>query len=151
TSAVRLVGAADGSLIGELARDAELSAELAGLPVIDDRRPESRLLTVGDAVPAPQLRAALRLLELDPALLGSAATELTVRIHEEYGFMLVSATPAWEAALGFFQLDPGEGAAAADARLEDQVAAIRTLFATHAEGTVGWLDARNPGKVYWAP
>jgi hypothetical protein len=53
--------------------------------------------------------------------------------------------------MGFYELDPREDQAAADARLEQQMAAIRTLFTTRNEHAVSWLDARNPGKVYWAP
>jgi len=67
------------------------------------------------------------------------------------GFMLESSSPAWSAALGFYQLDPREDEGAADARLEQQLAAIRTLFAAHQERNVSQLDARNPGKVYWTP
>jgi hypothetical protein len=151
TSAERLVGAADGTFIGQLARDAELTPELAGLPVVDDQRRRSRNLIVGDVIPAVELRMALRLLDLDPALLGSAASGLSLRIDAENGFILVSTQPAWEAAFGFYGLDPAGDGAAPDARLDQQVAAIRTLFATHPETSVGWVDARNPGKVYWAP
>ncbi len=151
TSAVRLVVAADGTIIGELSRDAEPSAELAGLPSIDDQRRASRRLTVGDRLPAGEVRMGLRLLQLEPALIGSSATHLAVRMHDEYGFIIASRAPVWRAALGFYGLDPREEASVADERLEAQVAAIRTLFATRPESSVTWLDARNPGKVYWAP
>lgn len=151
TSAARLVGAADGTLMGELPRDADLSAELAALPTVDDRRRRSRLLTVGDVLPSGELETARRLLALDAAMLGSTATQLSVRVDAEFGFILVSSQPAWQAAFGFYGLDPSAGAADADGRLEQQVAAIRTLFAAHPETSVRWVDARNPGKVYWAP
>lgn len=151
TRAARLVGATDGSIIAELPLEAELPAELAGLPVIDDQRPRSRSLGVGDTVPAAELRMAQRLLAIDPALLGSATTGLALQVDAEYGFVLVSAQPPWRAALGFYQLDPAEDAATADARLDAQVAAVRTLFAGHAEASVSWVDARNPGRVYWTP
>jgi hypothetical protein len=72
-------------------------------------------------------------------------------MHDEYGFIIASRAPVWRAALGFYGLDPREEASVADERLEAQVAAIRTLFATRPESSVTWLDARNPGKVYWAP
>jgi hypothetical protein len=68
-----------------------------------------------------------------------------------YGFLLESPSPPWRAALGFYQLDPADSVTAADARLEQQLAAIRTLFAQRQEWAVSWLDVRNPGKVYWAP
>lgn len=151
TSAVRLVGAADGTLIDQLALDAELPPELAALPVVDDQRRQSRDLIVGDVIPAVELRAALRLIRLDPALLGSTSTGLSLRIDTEHGFILVSAAPAWQAAFGLYGLDPTGGGAPSDARLDQQVAAIRTLFATRSETSVSWVDARNPGKVYWVP
>jgi cell division protein FtsQ len=151
TSAVRLIGAADGTFIGQLARDAELPPQLAGLPGVDDERRRSRNLIVGDVVPAAELDMALRLLALDPAVLGSASTDLALRIDAEHGFMLVSKQPAWQAAFGFYGLDPAGEGTAPEARLEQQVAAIRTLFATRSETSVRWVDARNPGRVYWAP
>ncbi|HYM53491.1 MAG TPA: FtsQ-type POTRA domain-containing protein [Candidatus Dormibacteraeota bacterium] len=151
TSAARLLGAADGTLISELARDAELPPDLAGLPVVDDERRRSRNLIVGDVIHAEELHIAQRLLDLDPALLGSASTGTSLRIDAEHGFILVSTQPAWQAAFGFYGLDPGGDAVALDARLDEQVAAIRTLFATRPETSVRWVDARNPEKVYWAP
>lgn len=151
TSALRLVGAADGTLIGELARDGELPAELAGLPAIDDQRRRSRQLIMGDVLPHEELGMALRLLDVEPALLGSASSGLSLRIDAEYGFVLVSAQPGWQAALGFYGLDPGGDEVAAEARFDQQAAAIRTLFASQPETSVRWVDARNPGKVYWAP
>ena len=151
TSAARLVGAADGTLIGELPRDVEPSADLAALPTVDDRRRRSRLLTVGDVLPPDELQTARRLLAVDPTMLDSKATALSVRIDAEFGFILVSSQPAWQAAFGFYGLDPSADEADADGRLERQVAAVRTLFAAHPETSVRWVDARNPGKVYWAP
>jgi hypothetical protein len=151
TPAARLVLAADGAVIAALARDEELTPELAALPAIDDQRSESRWLEVGGTVPAAELDAARRLLGLDPALIGSAASRFAVRIHDEYGFILVSAGPAWRAAMGFYQAAPGETAEMAAARFETQVTALRTLFVEHQEGSVTWVDVRNPGKVYWAP
>jgi cell division septal protein FtsQ len=151
TSALRLVGAADGTLIGELPRDAEVPADLAGLPAIDDQRRGSRGLIMGDLIPAEELSMALRLLEVEPALLGSASSGLSLRIDAEYGFVLVSAQPDWQAALGFYGLDPAGDEVAPDVRFDQQAAAIRTLFASQPETSVRWVDARNPGRVYWAP
>ena len=72
-----------------------------------------------------------------------------MRLDDEYGFRLASDQPAWEVALGVYGLDPRETAADADARLERQVTAVRTLFATRPEAEIGWVDVRNPGKVYF--
>lgn len=146
----RLVVAGDGSIIAELPPDAEPSDELLALPAVDDGRPASRVLAAGGSIPAQEIRAAQRLLTLDPALLGSRATGFSLRVDGEYGFILVATRPAWQVALGFYQLDPDETEAAAVARLDAQVAAVRTLFGEQREGAIGWVDARNPGKVYWA-
>jgi cell division septal protein FtsQ len=151
TSAVQLVGAADGSIITELLLSDPPDAGLSKLPVVQDDRFASRALTVGDALPAAELRVARRLFALDPELLGSRARRLSVSLDDEFGFLITSPHPAWRAAIGFYQVDPHEDRASADARLEQQLAAIRTLFATRPEQAVSWLDARNPGKVYWAP
>ena len=151
TSAVQLIGADDGTIMADLPLGAALDGDLAGLPAIDDGRLASHGLTVGDVVPPEELRVALELAELDPDLIGSRARRVRVELDEELGFLIVSEAPPWRAAMGFYELDPREDQAAADERLEEQLAAIRTLFATRSEHDVSWLDARNPGKVYWAP
>jgi hypothetical protein len=151
TTAVQLVGAADGSIITELSLGDLPDARLRRLPTVQDDRFASRALTIGDVVPAAELRVAQRLIGLDPELLGSRAHRLTVSVDDQLGFLIASAQPAWRAAMGFYELDPRETRASADARLEQQLSAIRTLFATRPERGVSWLDARNTGKVYWAP
>jgi hypothetical protein len=72
-----------------------------------------------------------------------------VRLDDEFGFGLVAAEPGWEMALGVYGMDPNETASDATARLDRQVTAVRTLFATRSEIEIGWVDARNPGKVYF--
>jgi cell division septal protein FtsQ len=146
-----MIGAPDGTLIAELPLTDAVPSDLRALPQVSDERFVSRLLTVGDAVPTAELRVANRLTDLDPRLIGSRADAVAVKVDYQMGFMLESAAPAWSVALGFYQLDPREDEAAADARLERQLAAIRTLFAMRPERGVSWLDARNPGKVYWTP
>jgi POTRA domain-containing FtsQ-type protein len=151
TTAVQLVGAADGTIIAELPLSAELDGDLGRLPQVDDQRVSSRGLTVADVLPSVELRVALRLLDLEPDLLGSRARRVLVSIDDQFGFVITSPSPPWRAAMGFYELDPREDATAATTRLEQQMAAIRTLFATRRELGVSWLDVRNPGKVYWAP
>ena len=149
TSSGRYLGSADGTIFVGERRDTEPAPELAGLPHVTDDRFVARLVTVGDTIPQAVLTVALRLAEIDPASLGSQADRLSVRLDDEYGFRLVSADPAWEVALGVYGLDPRESAAEADARLERQVTAVRTLFASRPETEIGWVDVRNPGKVYF--
>lgn len=151
TPAARLILAGDGTVIASLTRGEALPDDLAGLPAVEDGRAASVQMVVGSRVPAVELAAAQRLLALDPRQLGSRNRGFGVVVDEEYGFILDASSPAWRAALGFYQAAPGETEATAIARLEAQVTALRTLFAERAETAVGWVDARNPGKVYWAP
>lgn len=151
TQLAQLVAARDGSIIDSRATSEVLSGELGRLRVITDLRPLSRIPRAGDTLPAADVRLAERLLDLDPKVIGSRAKRLTVSVDNQYGFVIESPSPPWRAALGFYELDPSETQAAADARLKQQLAAIRTLFAQRQEWAVSWLDARNPGKVYWAP
>jgi cell division septal protein FtsQ len=151
TSAVRLIGAADGTLIGQLALAADLPADLAALPLIDDRRVHGRDLIAGDRIEAATLAAALRLAAVEPAALGSTAQALQVRVTDDDGFVLVSSVPPWIADFGFYPpVDSGE-AGTLEERVNAQVAAVRTLFSARPEGQISWVDARDPGRVYWRP
>jgi cell division protein FtsQ len=149
TSGARLVGDAEGTLFAVLQPDAEPPEAVAAVPHIADERHESRLLTVGDRLPPSVLRTAMALTAVDPAALGSTGRDFSLRLDDDYGFVLRSSSPGWEAAFGVFGLDPRETAADAEARLASQVTAVRTLFATRDEGAIGWVDVRNPGKVYF--
>ena len=149
TDRARLVGAANGVLFAVLDREAPLPDELRDLATVVDERAEARVLAIGDRIPAAMLRTASALSQLDPAALGSEASTLTVAVDDDHGFRLHSEDPDWEVAFGVYGLDPRETTAAADARLERQVTAVRTLFATRPETEIGWVDVRNPGKVYF--
>ena len=147
TNAVRLVVARDGTVIGEIALRDQLNGRMARLPLIDDRRRSSHDLSPGDRIPAGDASTALRLSAIAPALLGSTASGLQVHIDERCGFLVTPKERAgWSAALGFYP-----DGTASTSMVNDQLAAIRTLLAAHRESTVNWVDARNPGKVYWRP
>jgi hypothetical protein len=149
TSSGRFLGAADGTIFAGDRLDGELGADLVGLPRITDERFAARLITVGDTIRPALLRIAMRLADLDPATLGSTASATTLRVDDEFGFRLLAADPGWEMAFGVYGLDPNETPEQADARLERQVTAVRTLFASEEEAGIGWVDVRNPGKVYF--
>ena len=149
TGTIRFLGAADGTIFAGEPRGNDPDPDLAALPIISDERIVARLVTIGDVIPEALLRTALEVGAIDPARLGSAATGLAVRLDDEYGFRIAAADPGWEVALGVFGLDPRETAAGADARLERQITAVRTLFASQPESGIGWVDVRNPGKVYF--
>jgi cell division septal protein FtsQ len=151
TSAVRLIGVADGTLIGQVALEADLPADLTGLPLIDDRRASSRKLIVGDRIDPATLAAALRLSAVEPAALGSTAVDLDVRLTDADGFLLVSQQPAWLADFGLYPDQDYSQSAALEKRIEAQVTAVRTLFSFEGERAVSWVDARDPRRVYWRP
>jgi hypothetical protein len=149
TASARFIGAADGTVFAGTALEAEPDPALAGLPHISDTRFAARLLSVGDVVPEALLHTAMRIASIDPAALGSAASGFSIALDDEYGFQLVSAQPEWQMALGIYGHDPRETTVEADARLERQITAVRTLFASEVEADIGWVDVRNPGKVYF--
>ena len=149
TRSARLLGSDDGTIFAAIGGDAELAADLAAAPRIADDRRSSRLLTVGDTIPEALLETTMRILRIDPATLGSRADRFTLRIDDEYGFRLASTEPGWEIAFGVYGTDPRVTSAEAAARLERQVTAVRTLFAEESEDGIGWVDVRNPGKVYF--
>lgn len=151
TTFARLLGVADGTLIGQVAIGTDLPAGLAALPLIDDHRTGSRNLTVGDRIDAATLAAALRLSRVAPAELGSASSHLGISLTDDDGFLLVSPSPGWQADFGFYPApDPGQPDTL-DAQVSAQVTAVRTLFSLQPEAGVSWVDARDPGRVYWRP
>jgi hypothetical protein len=149
TRTARFIGAADGTLFAGGRTQEALDPSLAALPRVEDRRFVARVVTIGDVIPESLLRVGLRLADVDPAALGSTAPRTAIRLDDEFGFRLVSTEPEWEIAFGVYGLDPRETSSAADARLERQITAVRTLFATRPEAEIGWVDVRNPGKVYF--
>ena len=149
TSRGRLLASVDGTVFGALAADAPLPDALAAMPSVRDERSSASRLSTGDVIPSAVLEVALNVAAIDPAALGSSTSGVSVRIDDEFGFRLVSDDAGWEVALGVYGTDPRESAAEAAARLERQVTAVRTLFATEAEADIGWVDVRNPGKVYF--
>jgi hypothetical protein len=151
TPGARLIGASDGTLFAALPVDEPLPATMDGLSVIIDDRRGGHLLRVGDEIPAGLVDVAERLTAIDAAALGSAASATTMRVSldDTYGFQLIADDPGWRIAFGFYTADPEEAATNLGGRIDDQVAAVRTLFAAEAEAGIGWVDARNPGKVYF--
>ena len=143
------LAADDGTLFAVLPGPNALDDELAALPLVEDGRASARLTRVGDVVPSGLVETARRLAALDPAALGSTSARLTLRIDDQYGFMLVSGEPTWRIAFGVYGYDPDLTVEDIASRIDRQVAAVRTLFATEAEAAIAWVDARNPGKVYF--
>ena len=149
TASAAFLGADDGSIFAALPRDAAVPDDLGAAPRISDERRSARHVAVGDRIAPALLETTMRILAIDPAVIGSTASTLSVRIDDEHGFRLVSEDPGWEIALGVYGIDPRVTSTEAAARLERQVTAVRTLFAEESEADIGWVDVRNPGKVYF--
>jgi hypothetical protein len=149
TSAAQVLLADDGTAVGVLSRDAPLHGSIANLPVVDDERDASHDLSLGDAIPQHELDAALALAALSGERLGSEAAVLTLAVDATYGFILSSPQAGWRAAFGFYGLDPADTPETVAARIASQASAVRTLFASRPEAQVAWVDARNPGRVYF--
>jgi len=150
TSTIRLLVAGDGVVFGDVALATPLPSDLAKLPIVDDRRAVALDIFVGDRIPDTERTIALRLAAIDPIALGSTAKALRVRLDDQCGYVISPRSGAgWSAAIGLSGMDPNT--AAMTASIDARVAAVRTLFAAHPERGIGWVDARNPGKVYWRP
>lgn len=149
TNAAQLLLAEDGTVVGVQSLDAAPRGSLVGLPVIEDLRDTSHDLTVGDAIVPSELEAALALTALPASRLGSQTTLLSVALDPTYGFIIASPQAGWRAAFGFYGLDPTDTSETMAARIASQATAVRTLFASHPETGVAWVDARNPGRVYF--
>lgn len=91
-----------GNLFGRLGDKPPPQA--ANLPVIDDQRAASAGLSVGTRLDPQDVDAATRLASLVPADVGSAATELRVRVTDENGFVIRADPQGWLAIFGFYTL-----------------------------------------------
>jgi hypothetical protein len=150
TRTQRLLIAPDGPVLGVLPFTVSPEGAAARLPTVRDDRTVADTIGQGDSLAAADVELARRLARIDAAVLGSRARHLTLRVDDTYGFVVV-ADVGWEAAFGFAPpalvgSEPGPAQV-----LDEQFAAVRTLFATRPERSVSWIDVRNPGKVYWAP
>jgi cell division septal protein FtsQ len=91
---------AGGTLLATLSADPPAAA--ARLPVIDDRRPRSLLVKVGDHLDPVDIDAATRLASLVPSDIGSSAVSLGVTVSDENGFVVDARPEAWTAIFGFY-------------------------------------------------
>ena len=149
TGAAQLLVAEDGTVVGTQSRDATVPDAYAELPFVDDQREGSHDLWIGDQLPIDEVEAALALGDLSASRLGSASSILRISLDPTYGFILTSPQAGWQAAMGYYGSDPADTPATIRARLAEQASSIRTLFAQHPEAGVAWIDARNPGRVYF--
>ena len=78
-----------------------------------------------------------------------AAAVLAIALDATYGFIVSAPQAGWQAAFGFYGLDPSDTPEVIAAKASSQASGVRTLFAAHPEASVAWIDARNPGRVYF--
>ncbi len=149
TDAAQLLVAEDGTVVGTQSRDATVQAAYADMPFVEDQREASGDLWIGDQLLMAEVEAALALGDLPATRLGSASSVLRISLDPTYGFILSSPQAGWQAAMGYYGTSPTDTRATIRARLSEQASAIRTLFTDHPEAGVAWIDARNPGRVYF--
>ena len=92
----------DGRLFGRVGD--EPPAEVAALPVVEDRRATSAGLAIGGRLEPVDLDAATRLASLVPADVGSEAEGLTVAVGVANGFVVRARPESWSAVFGFYTL-----------------------------------------------
>jgi cell division septal protein FtsQ len=92
----------DGRLFGRVADDPP--AEVAALPVVEDRRATSAGLAIGGRLEPVDLDAATRLASLVPADVGSEAEGLSVAVGDANGFVVRARPDTWSAVFGFYTL-----------------------------------------------
>ena len=92
----------EGRLFGRVGD--EPPAEVAALPVVEDRRATSAGLAIGGRLEPVDLDAATRLASLVPADVGSEAEALTVAVGDANGFVVRARPDSWSAVFGFYTL-----------------------------------------------
>jgi hypothetical protein len=116
--------------------------QTADLPVIDDRRAASAGLSVGTRLDPEDVDAATRLASLVPADVGSAATELQVRVTDENGFVILADPQGWLAIFGFYtpslrttELIPGQVRLLRSLLIGREPLIQRVILASATDGT----------------
>ena len=123
------------------ATEAGSAAVPASVAVVDDRRPAGTGLAIGASLDAVDLDVATRLGSLTPADIGSAASELTLAVTENDGFILI-APGAWTAVFGFYSpatrptdMIPAQVRLLKSLLAEHESSAVRIILASGTDGT----------------
>lgn len=126
-----------GELLGDVAalRLAPTAASaLEAAPLLYDDRPSSPFLSVRKLTPT-ELDVATRLASLAPADLGAAATALSLRYLDDYGFVVEGVGPsvAWHAVFGIYSVTIRP-----TSMIPGQVRLLRSVLAGR-ETRIGWV------------
>jgi len=89
-----------GTLFAELGAD--VSPEVAALPVVNDERTSAAGLGIRSVLDPVDLDAAKRLASITPEQIGSHAQKLGVTVTDEKGFTLEAAPRLWTAVFGMY-------------------------------------------------
>ena len=124
--------------------------QAADLPVIDDRRAASVGLSVGTRLDPVDVDAATRLASIIPTDVGSAATELQVRVTDENGFVIRAEPAGWLAIFGFYttslrttELIPGQVRLLRSLLIGREPLIQRVILASETDGT--YVPRPTPG------
>ena len=130
----------DGQLFARVGDDPP--PEVAGLPVVEDRRATSAGLSVGGKLEAVDLDAATRLASLIPADVGSEAEGLSVAVGDMNGFVVRSRPDGWSAVFGFYTLSlrtpdliPGQVRLLRSLLIGREPLVERVILASETDGT----------------
>jgi cell division protein FtsQ len=109
---------------------------------IADRRSATAGMAVGDTLAPVDLRAALALASVTPAMLGTGATRLSIAITDAEGFVMTTDPPGWTAVFGPY----GEVTRGTDI-VSLQVQCLASLLAASPETGVGRVVLSPEGQT----
>jgi cell division protein FtsQ len=121
---------------------AHVATPPAGLPRVEDRRTGAAAVSIGDHVPAVDLRVARTLASITPTMLGTAAPALGVAITDADGFEIVTRPASWTAVFGPY----GEVTRSPDI-VPLQVQCLASLLAAGPEERIGRVVLSPEGQA----
>ena len=141
----------DGTAFAEIGT--EPSPEADALPMVIDDRLTSLPLEVGDTLDPVSLDAALRLASLNPADVGSGASELVLRVDDQNGFTMRTRPASWTAVFGFYtptlrttELIPGQVRLLRSLLAGREGSVARVVLADDESGTYVPIETPKPSR-----
>lgn len=145
----------EGRLFARMGEDpAAQLAEVAALPVVEDRRATSAGLSVGGRLEAVDLDAATRLASLKPTDVGSEADGLSVAVGDANGFVIRARPDSWSAVFGFYTLSlrtpeliPGQVRLLRSLLIGREPLLDRVILASETDGTYTLKPTPRPSAT----